>query len=114
MVTLDRSAALNRATLSDRFIGELNIPERRRGSAPAFTSLAATSNVDSLASRKCFVSTKRAAIRAVASTLSGSSLDASNNWKTTSAAAAADSPTTICRASFLDYGLGQCWPTPID
>jgi hypothetical protein len=81
--------------LSDRFIGELNIPERRRGSAPAFTSLAATSNVDPLASRKCFVSTKSAAIKAVASALSGCSIDASNNRKTTSAAAAADSSTII-------------------
>src|SRR3989442_5232505 len=79
IVTLERSAALKRATLSERFIGELSIPERRLGSAPAFTSLAATSNVESLASRKCFVSTKRAAIKAGPSTLSGSSLDASDN-----------------------------------
>src|SRR5437763_60940 len=102
----DRPAALRRATRSDLLIGVDRISDSRLGSAPALTSAAATLKVDSLASKKCFVSTNIAASSARASTMPGLVLEARKSWYTTSAAAAADSSTIINEAIFVVSGCG--------
>src|SRR5438445_5793068 len=100
----DRPAALRRATRPDLLIGVDRISDSRLGSAPALTSPAATLKVDSLASKKCFVSTNIAASNALASIVPGSVLEAWKSWYTTSAAAAADSSTIISEATFVVSG----------
>src|SRR5256712_6743063 len=106
IVICDRPAALRRATRSDRLIGVDSISDKRLGSAPALTSPAATLKVDSLASKKCFVSTNIAASNALASIVPSSALEAWKTWHTTSAAAAADSSTIISEATFVVAGGG--------